>query len=69
MPRELVCQYNGCMEPIAANGIVVTLKTETYDGEKRAVFCCASHAAASLQKLAMNRLEKPVELPFFFKTR
>ena len=54
------CQYGSCLEDIGPNGITVTLKTETFMGEKRAGFCCAAHASAALARLATDRKE---ELP------
>lgn len=59
----ITCQYGGCLDLVGEDGIVVTLRTRTFDGEKRAIFCCAAHAAASLTKLAMDRREMPVDTP------
>lgn len=57
------CNYASCMEDVGDNGVVVSLKRRTFDGEARAIFCCAGHAAASLLKLAADRMEARFELP------
>lgn len=57
------CQYGNCLEPIGEKGVMVSLKTETFDGEKRAGYCCAAHAAAALSKLATDRKEELVPTP------
>jgi hypothetical protein len=57
------CNYASCLETVEDNGIVVSLKTATVDGESRAIFCCAAHAAASLLRLAADRGEASAELP------
>jgi hypothetical protein len=62
MPLQC-CQYGSCLEPIGDKGVVVSLRTPTFDDEKRAGYCCASHAAAALQRLAMDRKEPVAELP------
>jgi hypothetical protein len=57
------CNYASCLETVEGKGIVVSLKTATFDGESRAIFCCAAHAAASLLRLAADRDESTAELP------
>lgn len=52
-----ICQHGDCMKEIGSDGLIVTLKTETFYGEKRAGFCCAAHAAGALTRLAMDRDE------------
>jgi hypothetical protein len=64
----ITCQYGNCLEPVGDLGVTVSLKTATYDGEKRAVFCCAAHAAASLSKLADDRGEDWVATPLEWRT-
>jgi hypothetical protein len=51
----ITCQYGNCLELVGDDGIVVTLKTATFDGEKRAIYCCAAHAAGALSRLAADR--------------
>jgi hypothetical protein len=51
------CQYGDCLEEIGEKGVIVTLKTPTFDEEKRAGYCCASHAASALIRLSMDRKE------------
>jgi hypothetical protein len=51
------CQYGDCLEEIGEKGVIVTLKTPTFDEEKRAGYCCASHAASALMRLSMDRKE------------
>lgn len=57
------CQYGDCLEQIGEKGVVVSLKTPTFDAEKRAGFCCAAHAAAALSRLALDRKEEIAETP------
>jgi hypothetical protein len=57
------CQYASCLEDIGDKGVIVTLRTPTFADEKRAGFCCASHAASALMRLSMDRKEQVVELP------
>lgn len=57
------CQYGSCLEDIGEAGVVVTLRSPTPDDEKQAKFCCASHAAAALQRLALDRRELPATTP------
>lgn len=61
----ITCQYGSCLEEVGDQGIVVSLKAETFDGEKRAIYCCASHASAALHRLAMERKENywPADTP------
>jgi hypothetical protein len=51
------CQYGDCLEEIGEKGVIVTLKTPTFDEERRAGYCCASHAASALVRLSMDRKE------------
>lgn len=62
MPAK-TCNYGNCVEQVEGKGIVVSLKTATFDGESRAIFCCAAHAAASLLRLAADRAESTAEVP------
>jgi hypothetical protein len=57
------CQYGNCLEDVGANGVTVSLRTKTGDDEVRAIFCSASHAAAALRRLALDRSEPLVEMP------
>lgn len=59
----LICQYGSCMEDVGEAGVVVSLRTATFDGEKQGKFCSASHAAASLAALAKARKEEPAATP------
>jgi len=57
MPATM-CQYGNCLEEVGhKDGIVVSLKTPTYDGEKRAIYCCALHASLALLRLSIDRRE------------
>ena len=58
-----ICQYGSCMEDVGEQGVTVSLRKETPDGETRAIFCCASHAAASLLQLAYARGEAASPMP------
>jgi hypothetical protein len=62
-----ICQYASCMEEIGENGVSVTLLKETPYYETRAVYCCASHAAAGLSRLALDRHEEVSVLPTRWK--
>ena len=55
------CQYGSCLEPIGDKGVIVSLRTPTFDEEKRAGYCCAAHAAAALTRLALDRREPTAE--------
>jgi hypothetical protein len=68
------CQYGSCHETVGEPlGVTVSLKVATFDGEKRAVFCCAMHAIWALTALARRRGEpacyEPVEgnVPKFWR--
>lgn len=65
----ITCQYGGCIEDVGTEGVVVSLKTATFDGEKHAVFCSAAHAAMSLTKLAIDRKEITDYIPPFYLPR
>lgn len=63
-----VCNYGNCLNEVGEDGLTVSLKRETVDGEKRAVFCCAAHAAASLRRLAADRGEEQCSMPRAWRT-
>jgi len=69
MPAKC-CQYGNCLEQVSdKHGISVTLRTKTFDGEQRAIYCCAAHAAAALMRLALDRREpEQVEIPSRWRT-
>lgn len=56
MPAK-TCQYGNCLEDVGERGLTVSLKTPTFGGEVRAIYCCASHAAMGLARLAVDRKE------------
>jgi hypothetical protein len=56
------CWYDECMEP-THEGVVVILKIPDKNGLQHARFCCASHAAAALWRLAKDRGETSAALP------
>jgi hypothetical protein len=56
------CQYASCMET-CENGVAITLRTPTFDGDTKAEFCCASHAAVALYRLGKDRGEPVAEIP------
>lgn len=60
------CQYGGCLDT-CENGVVITLRRPTHDGDTKAEFCCASHAAASLVCLAGDRVEHVPVAPRYWK--
>jgi hypothetical protein len=45
------------------NGVAITLRTPTFDGDTKAEFCCASHAAVALYRLGKDRGEPVAEIP------
>lgn len=57
------CNYGSCGRECGEDGIVVSLHRQDDENKRRAVFCCAAHAAASLARLAEDRYEPVVELP------
>lgn len=57
MPAK-TCQYGNCLNEVEEQGIVVSLKTPTWDDEKRGIYCCALHASLALLRLAMDRKEQ-----------
>jgi hypothetical protein len=57
------CQFGDCLEEIGDLGIIVTLRTPTFDEEKQAKFCCAAHAQAALTRLMLDRKEPLANLP------
>jgi hypothetical protein len=61
------CNYGGCLEDCGETGIVVSLHTPDSNDKRRAVFCCAAHAAASLTRLVADRGEAVVEIPHFWR--
>lgn len=69
MKRDVICQYDNCLEVIGERGVTVTLRTVTPNDERRAVYCCAAHAAASLLRLAEKRSEPVVDMPTYWKVR
>lgn len=56
MPAK-TCQYGNCLNDVGLEGVVVSLKAATPMDEKRAIYCCAGHAAASLFRLSVDRKE------------
>jgi hypothetical protein len=62
MPAK-TCQYGNCLENVGADGVTVSLRTKTSDDEQRAIYCCASHAVASLMRLAADREAGPPDNP------
>ena len=62
-----MCQYGDCLVT-CENGVALTLRTATYEGDTKAEFCCVSHAAAALAKLAEDRKETVPPLPRWWKS-
>ena len=68
MRNSPMCQYDSCLEYLGDAGVTVSLKRPTPHDETRAVYCCAAHAAAALQRLAADRLEPVPETPRSWKS-
>ena len=62
-----VCQYGNCVETCEA-GIAITLHLASFEGDTKAEFCCVSHAAAALAKLAEDRKEVVPDAPRWWKS-
>jgi hypothetical protein len=68
MAKDQICNYASCMET-CERGVVVTLREPDREDGSRAAFCCASHAAAALRRLAKDRSELFADVPQFWKHR
>jgi hypothetical protein len=66
MAKSQICNYASCLET-CERGVVVTLRKPDHDDDSRASFCCASHAAAALYRLAKDRSERFANVPQFWK--
>lgn len=69
MSARNTCNYGSCLESIGDAGVSVSLRTKTSYEEKRAFFCCAAHAAASLIRLASDRKEEIPKIPLQWLTK
>jgi|tagenome__1003787_1003787.scaffolds.fasta_scaffold20135535_2 hypothetical protein len=63
-----MCQCGNCLETVGDAGVTVTLKTATFQDEKRAFFCSAACAAAALIRLTLDRRENVQEIPRRWKS-
>jgi len=58
-----ICQYGSCMEDVGEQGVTVSLRTPTPDGETRAIYCSVVHAVAALRRLVEDRKESGIYAP------